>query len=73
MIRLLVLIQVLDVVGSDVSSPLNIEVRIGRLHHGEACVLARVDHRVVDVRRVRYLERHEQVLDLFSVVDANSV
>lgn len=57
MISFLVLIQVLDIVRIDVASPLDVEeVRIARLNHGEAGRLARVDHCVVDVGRVRYAE-----------------
>ena len=43
------------------------------LDHGEASVFASVHHSVVDVGRVRDLERHEKVLDFVAVVLANTV
>ena len=73
MIGLLIFIQMFDVVGCYVTCPLHIEVRVRSLHHGESRVLARVDHCIVDVCRVGYLERHEQVFDLLSVVDPDPV
>ena len=51
-VRLLVLVQVLDVVCIDVACPLHIEQIRVRLKHREARCLARVNHCVVDVGRV---------------------
>ena len=73
MVCLLVLIKSLDVIGCDVARPLHIEVVVVALDHGEASVFASVNHSVVDVGRVRDLERHEKVLDFVAVVLANTV
>ena len=73
MIGLLILVQVLDVVGGDVASPLHVEVLVVAFDHVEAGVLAGVDHSVVDVSGVTDLEGHEEVLDLVSIVLTNTV
>jgi len=70
---LLVLVEPFDVIGRDVARPLHIEVVVVALDHSEARVFARVHHSVVDVGRVRDLERHEKVLDFVAVVLANTV
>ena len=72
-IRLLILVQPFDVGSCDVPGPLQVEVGIGPFDHIEACILARVDNGIVDVRRVRYPERHKQVVDLVPLVLTNAV
>ena len=73
MICLLILVQPFDVGRYDVPGPLKVEVGIGPFDHVEACILASVDNRIVDVRRIRYPERHKQVVDLVPLVLTNAV
>lgn len=73
MVRLLVLVKALDVVAGDVARPLEVEVDIVAFDHIEASVFTRVHDGIVDVGRVRDFERHEQVLDLITIVLADTV
>ena len=59
MICLLIFIESLDIIRCDIAGPLYIEELIVALDHIEACIFARVDHSVVNVRRVSDFERHE--------------
>ena len=73
MICLLVLVQTFDIVRCNVARPLHIEVVVVTLYHVKARSFTSVDYSIVNVRGVWYLERHEQVLDLLSIVPANTV
>ena len=73
MVSLLVLVQALDVIRCDVACPLHIEERVVAFDHDQARVFARVDDCVVNVRRIRDFERHEQVLDLVTAILSHPV
>lgn len=73
MICLLILVQVLDIIGRNVACPLHIKVLIVTLDHVETSILASVDYGVVDVSRVRDLERHKKIVDFLTIVLPNTV
>ena len=73
MIRLLILVQVFDIVASDIPSPLEVEVGVVALHHIEASMFARIYYSVVDVCCVCDFKSHEEVLDLVTVVFTHTV
>ena len=72
-IRLLILVQSLDVIRRDIASPLYIEILVDTLYHVKPCILARIDHSVVNMGRVSDFERHEKVVDLLAIILANAV
>jgi len=73
-VRLLILIEVLNVFRANVACPLQIEqVTVVGLEQVEACSLARVNHCIVDARRVRDAKRHEEVLYLFASIHSNAI
>ena len=74
MVRFLIFVEVLDVIGSDIARPLHIEqVCIIGLKHSETGGLARVDYSVVNMRRVRDAEWHEEVLDLLASIHPDPI
>lgn len=73
MVRLLILVQSLDVIRSDIASPLDIKILVDTLYHVEASILACIDYSVVNMSRVRDFERHEKVVDLLAIVFPNAV
>ena len=72
-VRLLILVQPLNVFCCDVACPLHVEICIDTFDHVEAGILASVDDCVVDVGRIRDLKRHKQVVHLVSFILANAV
>lgn len=69
MVQFLVLIKLLDSGGLNVAGPENVpETAI--VDELEASVLKGVNEHIVDMGRVAYLERHEKLLDLLYLIDA---
>ena len=74
MIRLLILVQVLDIVSRDIPRPLHVEqVRIVGFEHGEASCFTRVHHSVINMSRITNAERHEQVFYFLSSIHTNAI
>ena len=60
MVRFLIFVEVFDVIGSYIARPLHVEqVCIIGLKHSETSGLTRVDHSIINMRRVRDAEGHE--------------
>ena len=74
MVRLLILVQVLDIVRGYIACPLDVEkVRLVRLYHCKTSRFTGVDHCVIDVGRVTDPERHVQVFDLLPRIHSDPI
>ncbi len=75
MIRLLVLIQIFDILGHHRSGPLQIEhvLILSAFYQCETGILAREDHRVIDVSVVEDFEGHKEAFYLIPFVLADPV
>jgi hypothetical protein len=74
-IRLLVLIQIFDILGHYRSGPLQIEhvLILSAFNQRETGILTREDHRVIDVSVVEDFEGHKETFDLIPFVLADPV
>ena len=59
MVSFLIFIEVLNVIGCDVASPLKVEEVAWLVNHDEPCVFAGCDNSVINVSGLRNLESHE--------------
>ena len=63
----------LDVVGCNIASPLDIEVGVRPFDHSKTSIFAGVDHGVVDMCRIGNFERHEEIFNFIPIVNSDPV